>query len=139
MISSILARVASKAKVARDSIDDRDARIAEAVIDDGLEVAVVAQRRRADAGRGGGHRVRPGGEPEPVRPSAALGTRATFAGDRRRELRSLAAIQAIDQRAAPHAACRSSSETASAARSWPRLELGAGADSICQGDSRRPP
>jgi hypothetical protein len=39
----VLARVASKAKVARDSIADRDARIAEAVEDDGIEVAAVAR------------------------------------------------------------------------------------------------
>ena len=38
-----LARVASKAQVARDSIEDRDARIAEAVTDDGIEVAAVAR------------------------------------------------------------------------------------------------
>ena len=39
----VLARIASKAKVARDSLDDRDARIAEAVKDEGLEVAIVAR------------------------------------------------------------------------------------------------
>ncbi len=39
----ILARVASKAKLARDAIDDRDALVAEAVTEDGLEVAVVAK------------------------------------------------------------------------------------------------
>ncbi len=38
----VLARVASKAKVARDSIADRDEKIAEAVTDHGIEVAVVA-------------------------------------------------------------------------------------------------
>jgi hypothetical protein len=39
----VLARVASTAKVARDTLDDRDARIAEAITDHGLEVAVVAR------------------------------------------------------------------------------------------------
>jgi hypothetical protein len=38
----VLARVASKAKVARDSIQDRDEKIAEAVTDDGVEVTAVA-------------------------------------------------------------------------------------------------
>ena len=39
----VLARVASKAQVARDSLEDRDARIAEAVTDEGIEVAAVAR------------------------------------------------------------------------------------------------
>jgi hypothetical protein len=39
----VLARVASKAKVARDCIADRDAHIAEAVQDHGIEVAAVAR------------------------------------------------------------------------------------------------
>lgn len=39
----ILAHVASRAKLARDVIGERDARIAEAVTDDGLEVAAVAK------------------------------------------------------------------------------------------------
>ncbi len=39
----VLARIASKAQVARDSIADRDARIAEAVTDEGIEVAAVAR------------------------------------------------------------------------------------------------
>jgi hypothetical protein len=38
----VLARVASKAKVARDSIADRDEKIAEAVTDHHIEVAAVA-------------------------------------------------------------------------------------------------
>ena len=39
----ILARIASNARVARHSIDERDARIAEAITDDGLELAAVAR------------------------------------------------------------------------------------------------
>jgi hypothetical protein len=38
----VLARVASKAKVARDSLDDRDDKIAEAVTGHRIEVAAVA-------------------------------------------------------------------------------------------------
>jgi hypothetical protein len=38
----VLARVASKAKVAQDSIADRDEKIATAVTDHGIEVAAVA-------------------------------------------------------------------------------------------------
>jgi hypothetical protein len=38
----VLGRVASKAKLARDAMQDRDEKIAEAVTDEGVEVAAVA-------------------------------------------------------------------------------------------------